>query len=268
MPRLTRTAAAILVLSVAAAAGPPVRERAYHLDNEFWTHLARDAGGVLASPFSWKPAEVLGCAAVLGVAGWVYARDADIQDWAQGLRTPASNDASALIEHGGDAAYLTGLLAGLYIAGEIAPSRGLRKTAVLSLESLAVSGAVVLSLKCLLGRARPDRGLPANHFEPFAFASGYMSLPSGHAAAAFAVATSLARRVDGLVADALLYGLAGAVAFSRVHDNRHWASDVVLGAVLGHVIALEVSALNDGGRGGVSVSAAIAPGSCGLALRF
>lgn len=267
-PAAMLLAAAWLLSAFPARGDPPDRKRAYHLDNEFWTHLAGDAGGVLASPFSWKPVEFLGCAAVLGAVGLVYAHDADIQDWAQERRTPGSNSLMSVMENGGDAAYLTALMAGIYLAGEVAPSRGLRKTAVLGLESLAVSGAVVLTLKCLLGRARPELGLPANHFRPFTLKAGYLSLPSGHAASAFAVATSIACRTDGFVADALLYGLAGIVAVSRVHDNKHWASDVLLGAVLGHVVALKIADLNREAESGVRIAAAVTPVSFGLSIRF
>jgi len=261
--------AAAWLLSAFPASGKTLDEkRAYHLDNEFWTHLAGDAGGVLASPFSWKPVEFLGCAAVLGAAGLVYAHDADIQDWAQERRTPRSNSVMSFVENGGDAAYLTAFLAGIYLAGEVAPSRGLRKTAVLGFESLAVSGVVVLTLKCLLGRARPDLGLPSNHFEPFTFKAAYMSLPSGHTAAAFAVATSIACRVESVIADAFLYGLAGIVAVSRVHDNKHWASDVLLGAALGHVVALKIADLNREAESGARITASVTPVSFGLSVRF
>ncbi|MBM3296715.1 MAG: phosphatase PAP2 family protein [Candidatus Aminicenantes bacterium] len=270
-----RGAAVILVPSLilaalvpAVSAEPEVRERKYHLDNEFWTFLARDAGGVLASPLSWKPAEILGCAALLGLTGLAYAHDEDIQSWVQDRRTPGSNEFMSVVEMGGDAAYLLALLGGAYLAGEIAPSRGLRKTAVLGIESLAVSGAVVLGIKCLLGRARPELGLPSNHFEPFTFQAGFLSLPSGHAASAFAVATSIAAQVDSAVADAFLYLLAGLVAVSRVHDNKHWASDVLLGGALGHVVALKIAHLNGEGESRVRIAAAVTPLSFGLSVRF
>ncbi len=256
-----------------AAAAPlagvsPEGGRAYHLDNEFWTRLAKDAGGVMASPFSWRTPQFLACAAVLGTAALAYANDERIRDWALSSRTPESKEVMAVLEKGGDAAYLTAVLAGLYAAGEIAPSRGLRKTAVLGLESLAVSGAIVLSLKCLLGRARPDQGLPSNHFEPFTVQAAFMSLPSGHASSVFAVATTLARRTDSLAADALIYAFAAAVAVSRVHDDKHWASDVILGAALGHVVASKIADLNDEEKNRIRVSAVLSPVSFGVAIRF
>jgi membrane-associated phospholipid phosphatase len=50
---------------------------------------------------------------------------------------------------------------------------------------------------------------------------------------AFALATSLADDIDRPWAAVGLYTAAGAVGWSRIHDNRHWLSDVAAGAVLG-----------------------------------
>lgn len=51
--------------------------------------------------------------------------------------------------------------------------------------------------------------------------------------AAFAVATSLADDINNTPVRILLYTAATGTAFSRVYDNRHWVSDVAMGAVLG-----------------------------------
>jgi membrane-associated phospholipid phosphatase len=34
----------------------------------------------------------------------------------------------------------------------------------------------------------------------------------------------------------LAYGAAAVTAYARMHDNRHWASDVLAGAIAGHLI--------------------------------
>jgi len=93
----------------------------------------------------------------------------------------------------------------------------------------AVSHAFVQLLKRTVARPRPcgPDGRPlalVDLPDPFSF-------PSGHAAAATAVATSvaLARPVAGLV----LLPLAGLVAYSRVALRTHHASDVLAGALLG-----------------------------------
>ena len=53
---------------------------------------------------------------------------------------------------------------------------------------------------------------------------------SGHTAMAFAFATSLADDIDRPWATVGLYAAAGAVGWSRIHDNRHWLSAVALPA--------------------------------------
>jgi membrane-associated phospholipid phosphatase len=66
-------------------------------------------------------------------------------------------------------------------------------------------------------------------------AGGY-SMPSGHAATAFAGAVALAylwRR-----GAAWFFLLAAAIAFSRVYVGVHYPGDVLVGAALGSVVGL------------------------------
>ena len=58
-------------------------------------------------------------------------------------------------------------------------------------------------------------------------------MPSGHSTMAFALATSLSDDIHRPWATVGLYGMASAVAWSRVNDNRHWFSDVATGALVG-----------------------------------
>jgi membrane-associated phospholipid phosphatase len=96
--------------------------------------------------------------------------------------------------------------------------------------SLALAGLTVQAGKYAFGRPRPEQSLDADGYSPF---SGQVSLPSGHSAMAFAFATSLADDIDRPWATVGLYGMATAVAWSRVNDNRHWLSDVAAGALVG-----------------------------------
>jgi undecaprenyl-diphosphatase len=57
------------------------------------------------------------------------------------------------------------------------------------------------------------------------------SFPSGHSAASFAAATSLASFYPGTAP--LVYALATGVGLSRVHLGHHFPSDVAAGAILG-----------------------------------
>jgi undecaprenyl-diphosphatase len=89
----------------------------------------------------------------------------------------------------------------------------------------------VLALKQTFERPRPSLSIP--QADPLLGASGY-SLPSGHAATAFAGAVALGylwRR-----AAPLFFLLATAIAFSRVYVGVHYPGDVLAGAALGTAV--------------------------------
>jgi membrane-associated phospholipid phosphatase len=62
---------------------------------------------------------------------------------------------------------------------------------------------------------------------------------------AFAVASVVAAHDGRLWVGALSYGLAGSVGFARIHEDAHWASDVLAGAILGTVVGNAVVKVND-----------------------
>jgi undecaprenyl-diphosphatase len=98
-----------------------------------------------------------------------------------------------------------------------------------TLIALALSHAIVQVLKRAVARPRPcdASGRPLALValpDPFSF-------PSGHAAAAFAVAGSVSLHAPAF--GAVLLPLAGLVAASRVALRVHHPGDVVAGSVLG-----------------------------------
>jgi len=84
-----------------------------------------------------------------------------------------------------------------------------------------MSELLVEPLKFATQRERPD-------------GSNNQSFPSGHAAVTFATATVIERHL-GWRKSLLGYAIASYVAMSRMHDNRHYLSDVVFGAAVGTI---------------------------------
>lgn len=82
--------------------------------------------------------------------------------------------------------------------------------------------AMVIPLKELTNVPRPDTGAPN-------------SFPSGHTAQAFAAATFLHKEYgkDHPMYSVLAYTTATGIGVLRVMNNRHWASDVLVGAGIG-----------------------------------
>lgn len=216
----------------------------YRLNKEFLLNFTSDFGKVLVSPVHWKKRDFITFSAVLGAGCLLYAVDEDIQQWVQEHRSSMSNDFFKFITHFGDGRTLFGLIAAMYTTGELFNERSLRKTALLSLESWLTAGIINMSLKAIIGRARPSTGESSHSFHPFSTKSGYFSLPSGHSLSAFAVATVIADQSRSVFIDVLSYSLATMVALSRVHNNNHWASDVFIGSSLGFFVAKKVLSLN------------------------
>jgi membrane-associated phospholipid phosphatase len=67
-----------------------------------------------------------------------------------------------------------------------------------------------------------------------------MSFPSGHASDAFSIASVFAEMYDNRAVGISAYTIASLVGLQRLYADRHWASDVFAGAVLGTIVGKSV----------------------------
>jgi hypothetical protein len=119
-----------------------------------------------------------------------------------------------------------GTAIGLYVVGRyfMPHAPGEPKTNKVShlgfdmLRALIVSQALTQGIKVAVQRDRPT--------------GECCSFPSGHASATFATASVLERHL-GYRGAWPTFAIAGYVAMSRLHDNRHYLSDVMFGGALG-----------------------------------
>lgn len=138
------------------------------------------------------------------------------------------------------------LLAGLYATSLVTKNRRLEHATLSATKSLAISTILYTSSKALIRRQRPTRtDDPLNFVAPFT-KKGFTSFPSGHANTAFSVATAFALQYkDVKWVPWVAYSLASLTALSRLYDDRHWVSDVVIGASVGHFITKGIYKLDE-----------------------
>lgn len=140
---------------------------------------------------------------------------------------PAIKNASRLISHTGDG-HLYLILAILIYWNE--PLHYLVFTKSLLIAFLIELPSFML-LKALIRRDRPfvSLGEQGKAIEP----SDKFSMPSGHTAAAFLVATALAEFYGEFAAIAFIW--AGLIGMSRILLGVHYPGDILAGALLGLV---------------------------------
>ena len=113
-----------------------------------------------------------------------------------------------------------------------------------------VASGITGLLKGLLGRSRPYVTKDSNPRD-FKFGTGFSgvdreSFPSGHTTTAFAAAAAVTSEVQrmwpsyGVYVGPILYSGATANAVARVYHDKHWASDVAVGAGIGTFAGLKV----------------------------
>ncbi|MDB4949184.1 MAG: phosphoesterase PA-phosphatase related protein [Gemmatimonadetes bacterium] len=146
----------------------------------------------------------------------------------------------------------------LYAVGRLAHRPGLADLGLHSTEAIVFASAVTGLTKGLAGRARPV--LNVHDSRDFKLGRGFRdsgrtSFPSGHTTAAFAAASSVTEELAEMhpgsqwYAGPVLYGAAALVGGARMYDNKHWASDVVIGAAVGTFSGIKIVQYNHAHRG-------------------
>lgn len=169
-------------------------------------------------------------AIALGGISALMLLDRPVQRFAQHNNGTGADNVASVVRHFGQPEVYGTVTLGLAAVGLATGNPRLTGAAKRIGGSLLLAGVTTTGAKELFGRPRPESSLDADGFEPF---SGQASLPSGHTAMAFALATSLSDEIHRPWATVGLYGMATAVGWSRINDNRHWLSDVAAGALVG-----------------------------------
>lgn len=176
-----------------------------------------------------------GSVAVAGAFALTYVFDRDIRS---DLGANHNGTLKGLADFGsivGDPYLHIGVAAALYGAGAVADAPRFMRLGEELGEALILADGTTLVLKEAIGRGRPVTGESNSRYRPFQFKNDYDSLSSMHTASSFAIAHVLASKTQSLPVKILCYATATFVGFSRLYQEKHWASDLVLGAAVGEL---------------------------------
>jgi membrane-associated phospholipid phosphatase len=168
-----------------------------------------------------------------GIAAGLFVTDRDFTKHLS--QNPTTISHYKTLSNAGVAA-LVGGAGGMWLLGHASHNKHWSETGFLAGEAALNSLVAVESFKYSLRRERPYQGNGSGAF----FQSGGTSFPSEHAAAAWSVAGVIAHEYPGPLTKIMAYGLASLVDISRVRAQQHFPSDVVVGAMIGNLVAQNI----------------------------
>ena len=210
--------------------------------------FVEDAGRIWSSPFRIKERHVAPLILLTAATGFLIATDESVRD-----SFKSYTDGHGWVQDVGPVITKMGTLgaaatAGIFFgAGLIFKDERARDTGYLAASAIVQTFLVNHFIKGMSGRQRPSAADGEDHWAgPAGFFKRYDpdynglydSFPSGHSATAFSVATVVALQYRHWPwVPVLAYTIAAGVVLSRVTEDRHWMSDVFVGAVVGHLVA-------------------------------
>lgn len=122
----------------------------------------------------------------------------------------------------------------------------LKAFALDNLQAQIFTGAFTFGVKNLFGRARPVNGRGAHYWDGPFKSNRFESFFSGHSSVSFSTATMIfLHSKKKLWVGLLSYGVATGIGLSRMQYQKHWASDVFMGAVSGWAVSSFIYHQND-----------------------
>ncbi len=202
------------------------------------------------SPFKPTKKTLIRDGIILGATVGISFLDKPIQQWAVKFRSSnpwSARPSKTLSDIGG--AFEIVPLAVIATTGFVFKNEKLRTTTALAIQSYVTSTVWSAMFKQLFGRSRPDSYNPISGLNDSRFHGPFFkspthesnSFPSGHATVAFAAATVYAKEYKDIPGVPIIsYGIATAVTLSRITQNRHWATDLIAGGLLGFACGTQV----------------------------
>ncbi len=186
--------------------------------------------------FKWEREDWTKAAGVVFITGSLYLFDEELSDLVIRNRTDFTKGLAKVGNQFGNGRYVLPALGVTYLSGYLLGSDKTMDTAMLSLKSFLLANGVTSSLKYLTQRQRPISENGKQFWNGKGFSHRRESFPSGHTTIVWSIAPILAEQYKETVWVApTAYTVACLTSFARIHDSKHWASDVFAGATIGYL---------------------------------
>src|SRR6266853_4027698 len=195
--------------------------------------FVRDQREIWTSPAKLRFSDTEWLVPLSGVTAGLFVTDRDFSRHLS--QNPTTISRYKTLSNAGVAA-LVGGAGGMWVMGHVSHNEHWSETGFLAGEAALNSLVAVESFKYSLRRERPYQGNGSGSF----FQSGGTSFPSEHAAAAWSVAGVIAHEYPGPFTKNMAYGLASLVDISRLRARQHFPSDVLVGSVIGNLVAQNI----------------------------
>ncbi len=240
-----------------------------HLNKNYFKSYFSDSKDVITAPFRWNKKQWLLASGVAGTTVILFTQDKEIHNFFQQNRNNFTDDASKyFFDPLGKGYYSLPLLGALYLKGIFKDDIRAETTALNGVKAFIISGVLTQIIKQVTHRHRPYQDEipdPRNWDGPISDID-YTSFPSGHTVSGFSIASVLASAYkEKTWVSVLSYSLATLNGLARINDDKHWASDVFMGAVLGIAIGKLVYK-NSQKNGGIKIIPSSTQNSVGFSL--
>jgi len=194
--------------------------------------FADDQREIWSSPARLRISDAQWLVPLSGVTAGLFLTDRDFTKHLS--QNPTTITRYKTISNAGVGALIGGA-GGMWLLGHARHDEHWSETGFLAGEAALSSLVAVETFKYSLRRERPYQGDGSGQF----FQHG-TSFPSEHAAAAWTVAGVIAHEYPGPFTKIVAYGLASLVSVSRVQAHQHFPSDVLVGTVIGNLVAQNI----------------------------
>jgi membrane-associated phospholipid phosphatase len=240
----------LLAALLGAGAGARADAQGLSADRDNLNNSRGDIWAVVTSPVHTRGRDVLTVAATLGAAaitsridsvGYLWLKSHD-KTFVMQLLRPIREGTSHKLYEFGSGQYLLPMAGSLYLAGRLSHSRDLVDAglgcASGHLASLALRQVTFRSVK----RGRPAvSASPFNISVPGTSVWSWESFYSGHLSNSMACASLISNRFALGKLEALPFAFSAAIGLGRLADGHHWASDMVVGGVVGYAVGKAIA---------------------------